>query len=273
VNRRAQSRSSGLFLTTAAALIALVGLTQLPPAAGPRGYLKDAVAPVAVVTSGFLDWAGNGLALAGQAARLRGDNNRLAAENASLRRQVAELQAAGQENADLRKAIAFEKGFGHHLLAAAVIGRAPDGLTRSVTIGRGRADGVAVGMVVVSGAGLVGRVSEVSERSATVRTLVDAASRVNSYTSKAGLEGTVLGEGGPLGMEMLPKPGVVVAPGEWVLTSGIGGLFPRGLLVGQVTQFHRRDSATLERADLAPAVDFGSVSTVLVVTDFKPAAP
>ena len=273
MNRRAQSRSSGIFLTTAALLIALVALTQLPLAAGPRGYLKGAIAPVAVVTSGFLDWAGSGIAVAGQATKLRGDNDRLAAENAALRRQVAELNAAGQENADLRRALDFEKGFGHHLLAAAVIGRAPDGLTRSVTIGRGRADGVATGMVVVSGAGLVGRVSEVSERSATVRTLVDAASRVNSYTSKAGLEGTVLGEGGPLGMEILPKPGVVVAPGEWVLTSGIGGLFPRGLLVGQVAEFHRRDSATLERADLAPAVDFRSVSTVLVVTDFKSAAP
>jgi rod shape-determining protein MreC len=273
VNRRAQSRSSGLFLSSAAALIALVLLTQLPLAAGPRGYLKGVMAPVAVVTSGFLDWAGGGLSIVGEAAHLRSDNQRLAGENAALRRQVAELQAAGQENADLRKALDFSKGFGHHLLTAAVIGRAPDGLTRSLTIGRGRADGVATGMVVVSGAGLVGRVAEVSERSATVETLVDASSRVNSYASKSGLEGTVLGEGGPLAMDVLPKPGVVVAPGEWVLTSGIGGLFPRGILVGQVTQFHRRDSATLERAELAPAVDFASVSTVLVVIDFVPKAP
>ncbi len=273
MNRRAQSRSSGLFLASAAALIALVLLTELPIAAGPRGYLKGAMAPVAMVTSGFLDWAESGLAVAGQASRLRSDNDRLAAENASLRRQVAELQAGGQENADLRKALDFEKSFGHRLLTSAVIGRAPDGLTRSLTIGRGRADGVATGMVVVSGAGLVGRVSEVSERSATVETLVDVASRVNSYTSKSGLEGTVVGEGGPLAMDILPRPGVLVAPGEWVLTSGIGGLFPRGILVGQVAQFHRRDSATLERADLAPAVDFGSVSTVLVVTDFAAGAP
>jgi rod shape-determining protein MreC len=273
VNRRAQSRSSGLFLTGAACLIALVLITQLAPAAGPRGYLKGAMAPVAMATTGFLDWAGGGLAVAGGASRLRTDNDRLAAENAALRRQVAELQAAGKENADLRKALAFEKGFGHQLLSAAVIGRAPDGLTRSLTISRGRADGVAIGMVVVSGAGLVGRVSEVSERSATVETLVDAASRVNSYTSKSGLEGTVLGEGGPLAMDLLPKPGVIVAPGEPVLTSGIGGLFPRGILVGQVTQFHRRDSATLEHADLAPAVDFASISTVLVVTDFRAGAP
>jgi rod shape-determining protein MreC len=273
VNRRAQSRSSGLFLSSAAALIALLLLTQLPLAAGPRGYLKGAMAPVAMVASGFLDWAGGGLSIIGDASHLRTDNQRLAAENASLRRQVAELQAAGQENADLRKALDFSRGFGHHLLTSGVIGRAPDGLTRSLTIGRGRADGVASGMVVVSGAGLVGRVAEVSEHSATVETLVDASSRVNSYASKSGLEGTVLGEGGPLAMDVLPKPGVVVAPGEWVLTSGIGGLFPRGILVGQVTQFHRRDSATLERADLAPAVDFASVSTVLVVIDFVPNAP
>ncbi len=273
MNRRAQSRSSGLFVTTAAALVVLVLLTQLPAAAAPRGYLKGAMAPLAVVTSRLLDWAGGGLAVAAEASRLRTDNERLAAENAALRRQVAELQAAGQENADLRKSLAFEKGFGHHLLTAGVIGRAPDGLTRSLTIGRGRADGIATGMVVVSGAGLVGRVSEVSEHSATVQTLVDGSSRVNSYTAKSGLEGTVLGEGGPLAMDVLPKPGVVVATGEWVLTSGIGGLFPRGILVGQVARFNRRDSATLERAELAPAVDFASISTVLVVTDFTAATP
>jgi len=74
---------------------------------------------------------------------------------------------------------------------------------------------------------------------------------------------------GQAAMQVLPKPGVVVSPGEWVLTSGIGGLFPRGILVGQVARFHRRDSATVEIADLAPAVDFAAVSTVLVVTDFR----
>jgi rod shape-determining protein MreC len=273
LNRRAQSRSSGLFISTSAALLVLVLLTQLPVAAGPRGYLKGAITPLAVVVSGFLDWAGGGLAVAGEASHLRTDNNRLAAENASLRRQVAELQAAGQENAALRQALDFQKNFGHRLLAAQVVGRAPDGLTRSLTIARGRADGVLVGMVVVSGAGLVGRIVEVSERSATVETLVDAASRVNSYTARSGLEGTVLGEGGPLAMDVLPKPGLVVATGETVLTSGIGGLFPRGILVGQVAQFHRRDSATLERADLVPAVDFAAISSVLVVTDFHGVAP
>jgi rod shape-determining protein MreC len=270
MNRRVQPRSSGLFLGSAAALIVLILLTQLPGASAPRGYLKAAVAPLAVVTSGLLDRAGGGIAVLRDAGRLRADDERLAAENAALRRQLAELQAQGAENAELRKALGFQKSYGHHPLPAQVIGRAPDGLTRSLTIARGRADGLAVGMVVVSGAGLVGRLWEVGERSATVKTLVDAESRVNAYTSRSGLEGTVIGEGGPLAMQVLPKPGVVVAPGEWALTSGIGGLFPRGILVGQVAQFHRRDSATLEQADLAPAVDFAAVSMVMVLTDFRP---
>lgn len=271
--RRTQSRSSGAFLATAAALLALVLLSQLPVAAGPRGYAKGALTPATVATTGLLDWAQGGLQVVTDASRLAADDRRLSAQNAALRRQVAELQAAAQENADLRRALDFQKTFGHRTLTAGVIGRAPDGLTSSVTIDRGSAEGVAAGMVVVSGAGLVGRVTEVSRDTAAVETLVDASSRVNAYTSGSGLEGTVVGEGGPLSMQVIPAPGVLVTPGEWVLTSGIGGLFPRGILVGQVAQFHRRDSATVEVADLAPAVDFGSVSTVLVVLDFRPATP
>jgi rod shape-determining protein MreC len=153
-----------------------------------------------------------------------------------------------------------------------VIGRSPDGLDFALTIDRGRADGVQVGMVVASGAGLVGRVFEAGQHSAAVRTLSDSQSRVNAYTSTSLLEGTVIGVGGPLSMDVIPRAGTAVAPGEWALTSGIGGTFPRGLLVGQVTQFHRRDSATTESADVAPAVDFARVTTVLVILDFTPAA-
>jgi len=270
LNRRAQSRSGGLFVATAAVLGGLVLLTQLPVMAAPRGYLKGAATPFTAATSAFLDTAGAGIGVVREASRLRNDNDRLRAENGGLRRQLAELQAAGRENEDLRRALQFQKSYGHRTLTAAVIGRAPDGLTRSITIGRGRADGIRPGMVVVSGAGLVGAIAEVSEHSATVRTIVDAESRVNAYLLKSGLEGTVIGEGGPLTMEVMPRPGVVASPGEWAMTSGIGGLYPRGILVGQVAQFHRRDSATQEIAELAPANDFQGVAAVLVITDFTP---
>ena len=268
---RAQPRSTRLFAGIALGTGLLVLLTQTPALAGPRGTLKGLAAPITTVVTHAVDRVDAGLGLLQDAGRRRADNHKLQAENRALKRQLAELQAAGRENADLRQALGFERSFGHRLLAASVIARSPDGWTRSVTIDRGRAEGIEPSMVVVSGAGLVGRVTDVGQHSATVQTLVDASSRVNVYTALSGLDATAIGEGGLISMAVLPKPGVVAEPGEWALTSGSGGTHPRGIVVGQVAVFHRRDSATLETAELAPANDFGSLSTVLVIRDWMPA--
>ena len=259
-----------MFLTSAMLLFLLALLSQVPIAAGPRGYLKGAMAPLTAAGVSLYGQVDGAVGVVTEASRLRADDRRLAAENASLRRQVAELQGAGLENQQLRDALKFERGFGGTQLAASVIGRAPDGLNRTLTIDRGAADGLRVGMIVVSGAGLVGRVTETGPRTASVQTVLDAQSRVNSFSLKSGFEGTVMGQGGPLTMELLPHPGFNVTVGEWVLTSGIGGTYPRGIAVGQVAQFHRRDSATVETADIAPANDFSRLAMVTVLMDFTP---
>lgn len=268
--RRAQSRSTGFYLVTALALLGLVLVTQLPIAAGPRGYVKGGAAPLELAGNALLDRASAALSVFGDISRLRAENEQLRGQNTSLRRQVAELQAASTENAELRRDLAFQKSFGHRLATAAVIGRAPDGLAFSLTIDRGSADGVAPGMVVVSGSGLAGVVTEAGRHSAMVQTLLDAQSRVNGYLAGSGMEGTVIGVGGGLSMQVIPLPGATAAPGEWVLTSGIGGSFPRGIPIAQVAAFHRRDSATSESADLVAATDFARVATVMVVLDFTP---
>lgn len=268
--RRAQSNSTGTFLTALVLLSVLALLSQLPFAAGPRGFVKGAMAPLTAAGSGLYTRFEAAVGVVVEASKLRAEDKRLAAENAGLRRQVAELQAAGLENGQLRDALKFQKGFGGRQLAASVIGRAPDGLNRTLTLDRGSADGLRPGMVVVSGAGLVGRVIETGPRTASVQTVLDAQSRVNAYSLKSGYEGTVMGQGGPLTMDLLPHPGYQVTPGEWVLTSGVGGSYPRGIGIGQVAQFHRRDSATLEKADIAPANDFARLSMVLVLLDYAP---
>lgn len=268
--RRAQSHSSGLFLTSVVLLFLLALLSQVPLAAAPRGFLKGAVAPLTAAATGLYLQVDGAVGVVTEASHLRADDRRLASENASLRRQVAELQAAGLENQQLRDALKFQKGFGGAQVAASVIGRAPDGLSRTLTIDRGSSDGLRVGMIVVSGAGLVGRVTETGPRTASVQSVLDAQSRINAYSLKSSYEGTVMGQGGPLTMELLPHPGFHVTPGEWVLTSGVGGTYPRGIAIGQVAQFHRRDSATLETADIAPANDFARLATVLVLLDFTP---
>lgn len=267
---RAQSRASGFFATAAIALGALVLLSQMPLLAGARGQLRGTLAPLEAGASALEGAAGQALAVFGDIATLRSDNRRLAGENARLQAQVAALQAAGAENAQLRRDLQFERTFGHRMVAAQVIGRGPDAFSRTLTIDRGSAEGVQPGMTVLTGAGLVGRVREVAAHSAAVQTVADPLVRVNAYLVTSGLEGTVSGGLGPLGMDVQPRAGSSGTLGEWALTSGIGGGYPRGIPVGRLTRFDRREAATVQHAELAWANDLAALDAVMVVTDFLP---
>jgi rod shape-determining protein MreC len=267
---RARSRSTGLFLTLSAAMLALAVVTQQSWALTARGAAKGLLAPL----EGGMVVVANGIshasATVGDMARLRDENNRLTAENQSLRRQVAELSAAGTDNEALRQALNFERSFGHRLVAAQVINRGPDGFSRTVEIDRGTSDGVLTGMIVATGAGLMGRVREASQHAAIVQTLADPQSRVNVFLSTSGLQGTVVGGPDALQLQIEHRLGVIASNGEWAITSGIGGGYPRGLVVGEVASVSHRDSSSVDQAQLAWVNDPTSVAVVLVVTDFMP---
>jgi rod shape-determining protein MreC len=152
-----------------------------------------------------------------------------------------------------------------------VIGRGPDGFSRTLEIDRGSADGVQVGMVVAGGAGLVGRVQETGAHVSIVQTLADPQSRVNVFLSKSALQGTISGGPGLLQLQIEHHLGAAAGTGEWAITSGVGGGYPRGLIVGDVATVTQRDSSTTDQATIAWAVDPDSISLVLVITDFLPA--
>ena len=268
MERRTQARPTGLFLTLCAAMLLLAMISQQPWAAGARSYAKGAIAPLEQAMTAVSDRVGTITAVFGDNATLRADNQRLQAQNAELQRQIAELQAAGQDNSALRQALDFKRSYGHAMVAAQVVGRGPDGFSLTVEIDRGTSDGVRPGMVVASGAGLVGRVLEAAPHAALVQTLADPQSRVSGYLAKAGLEGTVTGGSGSLQMQINPRFGAVPAPGDWVLTSGVGGGYPRGLLIGLVAGVSYSDASTVNRATLTWVNDPASLTVVLVITDF-----
>ena len=245
-------------------------LSQQPWAAGARGAAKSVFTPLEsgmMVVTGGIDRATSVL---GDISFLRAENQRLRVADAALRRQLLELTAAGQENASLRQALSFEKTFGHHMVAADVVGRGPDSFSRTVEIDRGTADGVQVGMIVVSGSGLVGRVRETGPHAAIVQTLADPQSRVNVFLSKSGLQGTVIGGPTDLQLQIEHRLGAVPSNGEWAITSGVGGGYPRGLVVGEVASLNHSDSATTDQAVVAWVNDPSNLSMVMVVTDFTP---
>jgi len=251
-------------------MVLLAMLSQQSWAAGARGTAKSTLAPLESAMTSLAAQVDRVTAAFGDISSLRAENQRLRAADEQLRRQVVELNAAAKENASLREALNFQKSSGHRMVAAQVIGRGPDGFSRTMEIDRGTADGVRPGMVVATGAGLLGRVLEAGPHAAILQTLGDPQSRVNVYLAKSNLEGTVSGGPVSLRLEIQHSLGVSASSGEWALTSGVGGGFPRGLVVGEIASVSHRDSSTTDEAQLAWVNNPSSISFVIVLTDFTP---
>ena len=267
---RDRSRSTGLFLVLCAAALALTIVSQQSWAAGPRGAVRSSLEPFEAVMSGAAEQYDRFTSAFGDVSALRAENAQLRAADDSMRRQLVQLDAAAKENATLRQALDFERAYGHKMIAAQVIGRGPDPFSRTLEIDRGTADGVRQGMVVATGAGLLGRVGDAGPHAAIVQTLADPQSRVNVYLSTSGLQGTLSGGPNALALSVQHSLGMRASDGEWALTSGVGAGYPRGLVVGQVADVVHLDAATSDQAKVAWVNDPASVSVVLVITDFVP---
>jgi rod shape-determining protein MreC len=110
----------------------------------------------------------------------------------------------------------------------------------------------------------------VTNSTSKVLLITDSSSTVNAILQSSRLDGTVRGApGGDLIMDYIPQGGIF-SVGEVVLTSGIGGKFPKGVPIGQVTEIIQRDIDVFQQAVVRPSVDFGSLELVAVVTNFDP---
>ena len=266
-----QSHATRRFIALSAVMLVVAVLSQQAWAAGPRGAAKSALAPLEQAMAAAANRVADATSIFGDVSSLRAENARLRAADEALRAQVVQLDAAEKENAALRAALNFQKSSGHKLVTAQVIGSGPDGFSRTMEIDRGTADGIRPGMVVVTAAGLLGRVREVGTHMADVQTLADPQTRVDVYLPKSNLQGTASGGSGALELELQRTFGVVASAGDWALTSGVGGAYPRGLVVGEIAGVSRNDSAATDVAQLAWVNDPSAVSIVLVITDFVPA--
>ncbi len=251
-------------------MLVVAMVSQQSWAAGARGVAKSVLAPFEsglTATAAQLDHVTSVL---GDISTLRAQNQQLLADDAALRRQIAELDAAASENSMLRQALDFERSFGHRMVAAEVVGLGPDGFSRTLEIDRGTSDGVQTGMVVTTGAGLLGRVSEAGPHAAIVQTLADPQSRVSVFLPRTGLQGTAFGGPTALQLRIEHSIGLVASNGDWALTSGVGGGYPRGLVVGEVASVTRHEAGTFDDAVVAWVNDPTNISLVLVITDFTP---
>jgi rod shape-determining protein MreC len=264
------SRSPGLFLTLCAAMLLLTMLSHQAWASGAVGAMKSALAPWQAAVTNFGGQVDRVTSVFGDVAALRAENQRLRDADEQLRRQVIELGVAARENASLRQALDLERSSGFRMEAAQVVGRGPDGLSHTLEVDRGTADGVKVGMVVVTGAGLLGRIEEAGPHSAIVQTLADPRIQLEVVLVNSNLQATLKGGASQMRID-IPNPSrVALSTGDWVLTSDVGKTYPPGLLVGEVVNVTRGAGSTADSAVLAWVNDPARTTFVLVITDFVP---
>ena len=263
-------------------LLALVVLMNLPLPVSMRvkATSRDNFAPFQNVMSLVVFKIGE------QVSALRGlggvarDKRDLGAQVARLEHRIRQLEGLEQENEELREQLGFARLGRHKLVMCEVVGRGgASGWWQTVTLNTGRADVIRPNMAVVTKDGLIGKTFEVTKHTCSVLLITDPNSKVSCEFSRVGACGIVRGRGvdrrGGKVLEMMcamPEVTAAYVPrdrkivrGDEVVTSGLGGVYPRGLPIGRVTDARVDASRLYQRVDIVPSADMSRLRYVFVV--------
>ncbi|HEX2170924.1 MAG TPA: rod shape-determining protein MreC [Dehalococcoidia bacterium] len=262
----------GFFGVIALWLLALVGERQgvIDPV---DSLALDVLNPVQTLTVGALRPIQHFATGVTRGSDLARENEEQKRRIALLESEVARLREYAFENQELRRDLQFKNRHPDlELIRARVISEDPSNYIGALQIDQGRAAGVEPGMVAVSGDGLLGKVVSATNNAAKIVLSVDPSTSIYAVVQREGARasGVVEGAGqGRMTMKFVSQS-ADLRPGDVVVTSGRGGTYPGGIVVGEVIEVQRNDVAPFQQAELRPAVDPRHLESVLIVANFLP---
>ncbi len=270
--------NGGLILLIAVLLTAIIAIfsTLFGGLANPLTNLWTVVtAPAKELSNRFVDWTEGVYNYSFRYEELE-------EENAALKKQVAELEKdaargalAIQENDRLRALLGLrERRADFDLESATIISRSTSNWESLFTISKGSIHDVAAGDCVIDENGaLVGVVTEVGVNWSSVRTLIDADTEMGGLVART--DSAAIAEGdfslmeeGKLKLTYLPENTQLIA-GDLVLTSGLNGTYPSGLVIGSIQELRTEASGMSQYAILAPKADLPALKQVFIIKDFQ----
>ena len=190
----------------------------------------------------------------------------LTAENEQLKSQVAKLSEYEEEAKTLTELLQLKNQYNLTSTAARVVSKSTDSWTSTITIDKGSASGLAVGMPVTTSTGVVGQVSECGLTTATVRLINDENSGVSAMVQSSRAQGQIQGSAdGSLRMTLV-RSDQTVAAGDIIITSGLGGVYPKGLPIGTVTNVTKSSGSMYYDITVEPLASVDALEEVLVIT-------
>lgn len=191
------------------------------------------------------------------------ENAKLREREAMLNTRLALLEDAGIEHQRLRKLLGFKEESTYDLVPVSIVAREPVPRPRSMVVSAGQDERLERYMPVVDGRGVAGRIVQVLPHLSLVQLLTDPASRASVLTRTNRVVGILESDGGSLHMRY--RSSDQIDTGDTVVTSGMGGVYPRGLLIGIVVSSRPDDDPLFARARVRPFVDFARLEEAFVM--------
>ncbi len=193
-------------------------------------------------------------------------------ENKNLKKKINEFksviisyQEGYLEAQRLKKLLSLTDDYNYNFIPARVIGREQAALSKTILINKGTVQGLKVGMPVVVPPGLIGRLVDVSWHASKVLLFIDENSNIDAIVQRTRMQGIISGAGSRgLILKYISKT-QDVQKGDVIISSGMGGVFPKGLLIGQVSHVDRLEASLFLKINVAPFVDFSKLEEVLIL--------
>ncbi len=201
---------------------------------------------------------------------LQKENQELIEKNSELEQQVRELENIKTENETLKEYMGLTEKYGEYTtIPGYIINKDVSNYTNTIVINIGKKDGVEENMTVIADKGLVGYVISVTDDTAKVQTIIDPATSISSSLSTSNdsivCKGTLEGNG-ILNAVYIPTDANIIQ-GDSVETSGLGGIYPKGIHIGTVEKVTNTKNMIDRYASVNVAVDFDKLTTVLVIAN------
>lgn len=238
---------------------------------GVENAVGSVLTPVESVTTGVTRGVGNWFRLVLGISDVQRENEQLRERIVQMEGDIALLGELEKENQRLSEIANFvQDNESYDIVTASVVGKSPGYWFDTFALNVGRNNGVQEDMPVITPTGLVGRVYEVGGNWCKVMSIIDSDSSVSALIERT-RDNTVVRGAVTVGTEedlctmvYLPLENDLV-PGDKVLTSGLGGIFPKGLMIGEVLEVSRAQETTERTATIKPAVDFMNLEEVMVI--------
>ena len=205
--------------------------------------------------------------------KTREENLTMMDENRKLVNTILNLRELEQENIRLRNLLQFKENFKIQAVVARMVAKDVSSEFRAIRINRGKKHGIEPNMAVINAEGVIGKILRVTEDTADVVTILDPLSAIDAFIMRSRARGIVEGLTDSLCQLKFALRVDDIQPGDLLLSSGLGGNFPKGIPVGTIIKVTRKSFGITQKVEVKPSVDFSKLEEVIVVTkvDASPA--